>query len=102
MLVSRASAGQRNKISTVYFCQPLGAAEYRARSSSKRANAPTPPTPPHQLHHPGTEPKLKYYLEVKGSDAAAAAALADRLVGGLAEELVGLSRHGLKRPATPH
>eukprot|EP00198_Chlamydomonas_reinhardtii_P000549 XP_001689884.1 phosphoglucomutase [Chlamydomonas reinhardtii] len=54
------------------------------------------------LRASGTEPKLKYYLEVKGSDAAAAAALADRLVGGLAEELVGLSRHGLKRPATPH
>lgn len=54
-------------------------------------------------HHvgsrPGTEPKLKYYLEVKGTDAGAAAALADRLVGAIGEELVGVSRHGLAVPA---
>ncbi|KAG2493579.1 hypothetical protein HYH03_008098 [Edaphochlamys debaryana] len=50
------------------------------------------------LRASGTEPKLKYYLEVKGADAAAAAALADRLVGAIPEELVGLSRHGLSRP----
>lgn len=51
------------------------------------------------LRASGTEPKLKYYLEVKGTDAGAAAALADRLVGAIGEELVGVSRHGLAVPA---
>ncbi|PNH00635.1 putative phosphoglucomutase-2, partial [Tetrabaena socialis] len=52
------------------------------------------------LRASGTEPKLKYYLEVVGTDAAAAGALADRLVGALAEEVVGVTRHGLQRPAS--
>lgn len=46
----------------------------------------------------GTEPKLKYYLEVVGSDARTAAALADRLQAAVAEELVGVRRHGLTMP----
>ncbi|GFR50885.1 hypothetical protein Agub_g13175 [Astrephomene gubernaculifera] len=52
------------------------------------------------LRASGTEPKLKYYLEVRGDDAAAAGVLADRLQAAIAEELVGAGRHGLTLPAT--
>ncbi|GLC44800.1 hypothetical protein PLESTB_001212600 [Pleodorina starrii] len=51
------------------------------------------------LRASGTEPKLKYYLEVRGRDAAETAPLADRLVGVLGE-LVGVDRHGLTLPAS--
>ncbi|GIL73722.1 hypothetical protein Vretimale_5391 [Volvox reticuliferus] len=50
------------------------------------------------LRASGTEPKLKYYLEVRGRDPTETGPLADKLVAALAEELVGVTRHGLRLP----
>ena len=53
------------------------------------------------LRASGTEPKLKYYLEVAGGKegGAAAAELAGKLERAVAEELVRPEQHGLTRPA---
>ena len=51
------------------------------------------------LPRTGTEPKLKYYLEVAGDDPAAAAALAERLAAAL-PDLIGVQRHQLLVPPT--
>lgn len=45
----------------------------------------------------GTEPKLKYYLEVAGEDRTVRA-LAGRLQAAVADELIDLAKFGLKRP----
>ncbi len=46
-----------------------------------------------------TEPKLKYYLEVVGSEAEAAAAVADMCQAAVRQELVRPEEHGLRVPA---
>ncbi|KAG1656330.1 hypothetical protein FOA52_006662 [Chlamydomonas sp. UWO 241] len=51
------------------------------------------------LRASGTEPKLKYYLEVAGPDKAGSEALADRLEAVVADELVQWKEAGLARPA---
>ena len=51
------------------------------------------------LRASGTEPKLKYYLEVV-SDAAQASAAADRLVQAVDGELVKSEEAGLRRQPT--
>lgn len=50
------------------------------------------------LRASGTEPKLKYYLEVADADREAAKKLADKIQGAIAEELLGATLHGLKPP----
>lgn len=79
---------------------------------SGRLSLPTPTCPPAYLPascgrgptlplapgHPGTEPKLKYYLEVGSADPQAAAQLADRLVTAVADDLVQVAAAGLALP----
>jgi phosphoglucomutase len=48
------------------------------------------------LRASATEPKLKYYLEVKGADRAAAEALASRLEAAITDELVQPQAAGIK------
>jgi phosphomannomutase len=48
------------------------------------------------LRASATEPKLKYYLEIKGSERAAAEALASRVEAAVTEELVQPQAAGLK------
>jgi len=50
------------------------------------------------LRASGTEPKLKYYLEVVDADAAAATTLADRLAAAVRDELVRVQEAGLTLP----
>ncbi len=50
------------------------------------------------LRASGTEPKLKYYLEVCTADKAASASLADRLERAIAE-LIRVEESGLSRPS---
>uniref|UniRef100_A0A6U2BWI2 phosphoglucomutase (alpha-D-glucose-1,6-bisphosphate-dependent) n=1 Tax=Chlamydomonas euryale TaxID=1486919 RepID=A0A6U2BWI2_9CHLO len=52
------------------------------------------------LRASGTEPKLKYYLEVNGSDRAASEALADRLVDAVSNEIICWQESGLSLPTT--
>jgi len=52
------------------------------------------------LRASGTEPKLKYYLEVQGADATASAELAARLEKAVAEELVKVAEAGLSYPVS--
>ena len=48
----------------------------------------------------GTEPKLKYYLEVAGPDPVASAELADRLERAVADQIIRAEESGLRVP--PH
>jgi phosphoglucomutase len=48
------------------------------------------------LRASATEPKLKYYLEVKGTDRAAAEALASKLEAAITDELVQPQAAGIK------
>jgi len=48
------------------------------------------------LRASATEPKLKYYLEIKGSDRAAAEALASQVEAAITEDLVQPQAAGLK------
>jgi len=50
------------------------------------------------LRASGTEPKLKYYLEVVSADETAASARADALVQAVGSELVRAEESGLQRP----
>lgn len=52
----------------------------------------------HTYLHTGTEPKLKYYLEVAGTDPEASAVLADKIEKGVADELIKVEESGLSRP----
>lgn len=60
----------------------------------------TPPLhcPPVNLMHSGTEPKLKYYLEVSGQDPILSNALADRIERAVADDIVRAKENGLRLP----
>jgi phosphoglucomutase len=51
------------------------------------------------LRGSGTEPKLKVYCELRGSDAGTARAEADRTARLILDEMLQPEKHGLRRPA---
>jgi phosphomannomutase len=51
------------------------------------------------LRGSGTEPKLKYYVEMSGTDRAAVALVLDKLVPALIEECLRPAANGLQWPS---
>lgn len=51
------------------------------------------------LRTSGTEPKIKWYSELRGADAEEARALLGEVVTAVVEEMLQPERNGFKRPA---